>query len=190
MSDATSIEPWTCEVWVPVPGYEGIYEVSDLGRVAVLAGRDARGWRRKAALLRPWERSKGHYLCVTLCRDATEAKRYVHELVLEAFDGPRPEGNHGRHLDGDHLNNRLENLAWGTPAQNAWDRIRYGTTENVANRTETCVNGHPWCPETTYWKPGGERRCRICHNAVQRDREQRKKREGGGSHDGTELRSA
>jgi hypothetical protein len=170
MTDVTCIDPWACEVWVPVLNYEGTYEVSDLGRVAVLARRDARGWRRKAGLLRPWERSKGHYLCVTLCQDAAETKRYVHELVLEAFTGPRPEGNYGRHLDGDHHNNRLENLAWGTPTQNSWDRVRYGTTESAFNRTEACGNGHPWRAETTYWRPGGDRRCRICQNADARRR--------------------
>jgi len=37
------------ETWLPVAGFEGIYEVSDLGHVRVLARLDARGWRRKAA---------------------------------------------------------------------------------------------------------------------------------------------
>ncbi|WP_439621469.1 HNH endonuclease signature motif containing protein [Gemmata sp.] len=51
----------------------------------------------------------------------------VHRLILEAFVGPCPLGMETRHLDGDRLNNRLDNLAWGTPAENAADRIRHGT---------------------------------------------------------------
>lgn len=45
----------------------------------------------------------------------------IHELVLDAFVGPRPAGNHCRHLSGDRLDNRLDNLAWGTPSENAQD---------------------------------------------------------------------
>ncbi len=51
----------------------------------------------------------------------------IHRLVLEAFVGPCPEGMECRHLDGDGTNNRLENLAWGTPKENSADRRRHGT---------------------------------------------------------------
>ena len=53
---------------------------------------------------------------------------YIHVLVLEAFVGPCPPGMECRHADGDPTNNRLSNLSWGTPAQNAEDRIRHGTS--------------------------------------------------------------
>lgn len=163
------------EVWKPVPGHE-VYEISSLGRVRVLARRDARGWRRKAGALRPWERSKGHYLCVTLCVNAIESKRYVHELVLEAFDKPRPAPHYQvRHLDGNPHNNRADNLAWGTPAENAQDKIRHGTSRRELS--PTCSKGHEYTPENTHWKPRGERRCRECHNAEQRARRKQKRDE-------------
>lgn len=162
------------EAWKPVSGYEGTYEVSSLGNVWVNARRDARGWRRKAGMLSPWPRSKGHYLCVTLCLDATEIKRYVHELVLEAFDKPRPAPHYQvRHLDGNHLNNRLTNLAWGTPAENGQDRVRHGTSRHELS--PACGRGHEFTPENTYWKPSGERRCRQCHNIAQQVARERKK---------------
>lgn len=93
-----------------------------------------------------WRRLKGTrqhsgYLRVCLVR-----KRYtfVHRLVLEAFRGPCPAGEVCRHLDGDPSNNRLDNLKWGTPQENAHDRIRHGTSlrgerHSLAKLTEDLV---------------------------------------------------
>jgi len=50
----------------------------------------------------------------------------VHRLILEAFVGPCPSGMQCRHLDGDSLNNRLDNLCWGTQKENADDAARHG----------------------------------------------------------------
>ena len=55
--------------------------------------------------------------------------RPVHQLVLEAFVGPRPSPRHEtRHLDGCKTNNHFLNLAWGTYADNQADKKRHGTT--------------------------------------------------------------
>jgi hypothetical protein len=68
------------------------------------------------------------YLTVTLSEKGTTATIKLHRLVLEAFIGPRPQGMVCRHLDGNKLNNRLSNLLWGTPAENAADRVLHGQT--------------------------------------------------------------
>ena len=52
---------------------------------------------------------------------------YIHRGVCTAFDGPCPDGMECRHLDGDKLNNRPENLKWGTPYENSQDKIGHGT---------------------------------------------------------------
>ena len=52
----------------------------------------------------------------------------VHKLILDTFVGLRPEGYVCRHLNGNPLDNRLENICWGTPKENAQDALRHGTS--------------------------------------------------------------
>ena len=64
-------------------------------------------------------------------------RAYVHVLVLEAFVGPRPADKpHTRHLDGDGANNRVENLRWGSVAENQADTIRHGRTTRGEKNTQ------------------------------------------------------
>lgn len=121
------------EVWRAVPGYEGRYEVSDLGRVRSLdrtvelirLGKTTTR-RRKGVVLSPGLTPEG-YLLVVLHRDDGGSTRRVHRLVLEAFVGPAPSGTQALHGDGDEGNCRLSNLRWGTPKENSADAIRHGT---------------------------------------------------------------
>lgn len=101
----------TVENWRPVVGYEGLYEVSDLGRVRSLR-------RARPRILKPGRMSGGH-LSVALGRGNS---RTVHSLVMEAFVGPRPEGCEVRHLDGVHQHNSLGNLEYATRSRNAQDK--------------------------------------------------------------------
>jgi len=98
----------TEERWLPVVGYEGLYEVSDLGRVRSL--RPPRGRPRVA---KGGRTSRG-YLAASLSdpRKRKATPRPVHHLVLEAFVGPCPRGWLCYHRDGDIANNRLDNLYW------------------------------------------------------------------------------
>ena len=65
---------------------------------------------------------------VCLYGDRVRSTFRVHRLVLEAFVGPCPAGLECRHLDTDPLNNRLENLVWGTREENHADRLVMGRT--------------------------------------------------------------
>jgi hypothetical protein len=109
------------EEWRNVVGFEGLYQVSDLGRVKRLDHhRDGRHLCEK--ILKATPTGDGH-LQVGLGADGAKVRKFtVHSLVLLAFVGPRPFGAQGRHLDDDPANNRLDNLAWGTPKDNAADR--------------------------------------------------------------------
>jgi len=54
--------------------------------------------------------------------------KHVHAFICEVFNGPRPSRRHQvRHLDGNRLNARHSNLAWGLPVENAADKIAHGT---------------------------------------------------------------
>lgn len=102
------------------------YAVNKAGRV-ISRKRRWLGW----LTLKPGLASNG-YLTVCLSRQIngkTQRKTFcLHELVLCAFVGPMPESAECcRHLDGNKLNNELENLKWGTFAENSHDMDQHGT---------------------------------------------------------------
>src|SRR5690349_5649582 len=102
------------ETWLPAPGYEGAYEVSDHGQVRSLDRVVAGRWGprpSKGRILR--QSSQGRYLVVTLYRDTKPKMFAVHRLVLLTFVGPCPPGQESLHWDDDPTNNRIENLRWG-----------------------------------------------------------------------------
>ena len=113
------------ELWQPVVGYEGLYEVSDQGRVRSLprfrAGRSYGG-----RLLKPCMDSRG-YLLARLSRNGHTTTVTVHKLVAAAFLGPCPKGQVVRHgVNGVH-DNSPANLSYGTQADNINDKRRDGT---------------------------------------------------------------
>lgn len=61
---------------------------------------------------------------------ASRPHRYVHQIACEAFHGPRGKGQQVRHLNGNRTDNRASNLAWGSAAENAADKILHGTDTN------------------------------------------------------------
>lgn len=140
---------------MPVVGYEGLYEVSDLGEVKT---RGRRGeWAPKAL-----STDRNGYKRVTLSKDGKKRGRLVHHLVLEAFVGPKFAGMECRHLNGNPGDNQLENLQWGTSSENSFDVVRHGNNLNAEK--SHCKNGHEFTPENTNWNSGA-RQCRTCNNA-------------------------
>ena len=76
------------------------------------------------------------YPTVNLIRDDKRHRPYVHRLILQAYDGPCPDGMECRHLDGDVTNNDLKNLRWGTHKQNTQDMVRHGTCHLMGRQGE------------------------------------------------------
>lgn len=100
-------------------------------------GDDGSFWSRKrrgtSGVFGPWQRIKatqqkqrGGYLQVGMYEGDQRSFKKVHVLVLEAFVGECPQGHEARHLDGNPANNRLSNLAWGTPEENHADKEVHG----------------------------------------------------------------
>lgn len=124
------------ERWLPVPGYEGLYEVSDQGRVRSIPRPRTSGGLRKA------ERHAHGYAQVGLCRSGRRKMFTVHRLVLRAFVGEPQPGQECRHLDGDPSNNQLSNLAWGSRSENMLDAVRHGT--HISAAKSACPRDHAY----------------------------------------------
>ncbi len=120
------------EEWRPVVGFEGFYEVSDLGRVRSL-DRQAATWfgvrLAKGKVLKQKIQGKTGYPCVRLQVAATGLNSHpcVHQLVADAFLQPKPQGAEVRHIDGGRSNPAVSNLEWGTHKQNMRDQYKHGT---------------------------------------------------------------
>jgi hypothetical protein len=68
-----------------------------------------------------------YYVVTLTTKENGHVRKYVHQLVLEAFVGPRPDGYHACHCDGDRKNNALSNLRWDSPRENVMDKLKHGT---------------------------------------------------------------
>lgn len=161
------------ERWLPVPDWEGFYEVSDFGRVRSLDRyvRTHHNGRRlyPGRILKLAPASKYGHQKVRLCRDGgTPLNIQVHQLVMLAFVGPYPEGMEIRHLDSNPRNNALTNLTYGTRKENARDRVENGTDKN-ARKTHCPTYDLPYDEANTYWYKGA-RQCKNCRS--RRSREQ------------------
>lgn len=112
------MENFENEIWKDIPNYEGLYQVSNLGRVKSLK----RAYRVKERILKPLITRNGYYQ-VGLCKNSNEKFYQVHRLVYEAFNGPIPEGLQVNHISERKSDNRLLNLNLMTPKENT----NYGT---------------------------------------------------------------
>jgi hypothetical protein len=108
------------EQWKPVPGYEGLYEVSDQGRIKSIPGERWNGQAVhffKGRILRPQSKSK--YKHVALSKNGVVKCIKIHQIVAETFLTPCP-GKQGRsrgcyhidHINNDSYDNRASNLQW------------------------------------------------------------------------------
>lgn len=140
------------EIWKPIDEYEGLYEVSNLGRVRSL---DAlvpimRGFHRlrKGRILRQNPNKKG-YLCVVLSKSSKMKTFGVHRLVADAFLGSKPLPDAQiNHVDFDRQNNIARNLEWTTALENTHHSLKAGryaktiSAETAATIKQMLEAGH------------------------------------------------
>lgn len=125
------------EIWKPIAGFEGRYEVSSLGRVKSLAFERPHSNRsgvckckekiRKSSLM------PNGYMHIVLCSDKKSQQFYVHRLVAAAFLPKREGATQVNHKNGVRDDNRLENIEWVTPGENLTHKYRVLKTPHPRN---------------------------------------------------------
>lgn len=128
------------EIFKSVPGYETLYEVSNLGNVKALDryNTDKHGKVKfyPGKLLSPevYSRSFTSYKRVTLCKNGKTKRFQVHQLVLLAFIGPAEGKPLVNHIDNNGLNNNLTNLEWCTHSENMMHAQKQGRLFNSQSK--------------------------------------------------------
>lgn len=128
------------EVWKPIDGYEGLYEVSNMGRVKSLerlVQNNGSMQRKHEKVLRQNVRKKYGHCLVALCKDGNVSVKLVHRLVACAFL-PNPENKPVvDHIDTNPLNNKVDNLRWVTVQENCLNPL-------TREHNSTSKMGHPY----------------------------------------------
>lgn len=123
------------EIWKPIVGYEGLYEVSSLGRVRSLGNGGNNRHKGKGRVLKQELGNTGYYR-VHLCKNNVRKHKSVHRLVAEAFI-PNPNNlPQVNHKDECYTNNHADNLEWTDQKYN----VNYGTA--IERRSKKLIN-HP-----------------------------------------------
>ena len=129
------------ERWRPIKSFEGLYEVSNFGRVRSLSRWvDCRNGERllDGRLLKQKIGNNGYY-GVTLCNGTIQTDADTHRIIAYAFL-PGKSLDVVRHLDGNPLNNSLKNLAWGSFEDNEADKKKHGRTPLGENHHRAVLN--------------------------------------------------
>lgn len=185
----TPPDPVVGERWLPVIGFESLYEVSDHGRVRSLGRIDSLGRHRRGRVIRGGRDGEGYHnvsltpLAINSIAVPSRSFR-DHHLVLTAFVKPRPPGMEACHNDGYPSHNHLTNLRWDTRSSNRRDAASHGTnltgrqlrprdTGNShaarALQSGACCRGHLLAAPNLTASHTGRRRCLACqrgHNTV------------------------
>lgn len=124
------------EQWRDIPGYDGLYQVSNTGRI------------RKGEKIKAQRKDHGGYLTVWLSKHSEMKCLKVHRLVALAFV-PNPERKRTvNHIDGNKQNNRAENLEWATHSENITHANNTGLrTVTDAQRKAASMNGKKTCDQ-------------------------------------------
>jgi hypothetical protein len=109
------------EIWKDIKGYEGLYQVSNLGRVKTLKKKYSEGEKHRKIRL-----DRNGYLTVSLSKNGKQNTMKVHRLVAIAFIVNSENKPFVNHLDGVKNNNIVDNLEWVTASENVKHAFRIG----------------------------------------------------------------
>lgn len=141
------------EIWKDVIGYEGLYQVSNIGRVKRLAStvhyRDGRVFHYKEALLNP-RKTKDGYLLTSFSKNGVGKTHLIHRVVASHFV-PNPLNKPvTNHLNGIRDDNRAGNLQWSTQSENvkySFDVLGFKITEQTKRKISDKLKGKVFSAE-------------------------------------------
>jgi hypothetical protein len=153
------------EVWKDIPNYEGLYQVSNLGRVKSLKrwidNKTNAGYFIEEKILKQGM-SKNHYNIVALCRGGKCVTKKVHSLVAIAFLNHNPNGYKLLidHIDNDKSNNKLENLQLITNRKNtikdSINKTGYNGVTLIKNKYRAAIQINGKKKHIGYYKTSNE----------------------------------
>lgn len=128
------------EVWKDIPGYEGLYQASNMGNVKVLerswiAGNGSKHHRESQPVKKVLVKD---YHCVTLRKNNKAKLRSVQRIIWETFNGPIPPGMQCNHVNEIKTDNRLENLNLMTPKENSNWGTRNKRLSDIHRNRQDC----------------------------------------------------
>lgn len=118
------------EIWKPVPGYEGSYSVSSVGRL-----RNERTGRHLAGYV-----GDNGYRMACLCVGGNVDRELFHSIVARTFIGPRPAGMHVDHIDGNRDHNAAANLRYLSPGDNVRATVARGNSPKGSRNGQAKLN--------------------------------------------------
>lgn len=128
------------EIWKDIPGYEGCYQASNLGRIKSLErkveynNQEDRILKEKIMKLNPTTRG---YIRIGLCKKGRSRSHFVHRLIVSTFIG---ESNlQVNHIDGVKTNNNIDNLEYVTHQENIKHAVRIGLIKNNSKINEKLI---------------------------------------------------
>ena len=141
--DAAARAP--AEEWRAIPGSDGLYSVSSLGRVRSEPIQTSRCGRQRGRVLQCGCDSKGYLQFGMYVTSNRRQTMKVHRAVALAFLGPRPPGAQVNHKSGDKLDNAVGNLEYVTCREN----IRHGWNRGLYTAAHVRGEKNPWAKLTT-----------------------------------------
>lgn len=171
------------ELWKPVTGYEGLYEVSNLGHVkrtqSTVVSKNGVVKHIKSRLLKPLRfDGAGNYLGVTLSKNGIQSRKSIHRLVAFAFvENPNPsEFVEVNHKNENKHDNRACNLEWCSHSyNNSYGTLPMRKSTKSGKPVIQFINGKPinrwpsatWASKATGIPQSGIRMCclGICHTS-------------------------
>ncbi len=130
------------EVWKNVKGYEGRYQISNLGRVKSLIAPNGKPVEK---ILKPGVSPQG-YLFVSLCKNYKTKSFRIHRLVAQAFIPNLEDKPQVNHKNGIKSDNKVSNLEWSTPKENTKHAFENGLASNKGKRNPMYGKKGILCP--------------------------------------------